>query len=113
MISLAVIRKIYCRQQKQAIAYEQLLSLIDKDFPALYAFKFQDAVLGPRVIPQFLSDLIFVFSIEDQQRATFIDQRTAHQNETVFDELIDELRVLVPKGLLAGAFREISIRTGR
>ena len=113
MISLAVIQKIYCRQQKQAIAYEQLLPLIDKDFPALYGFQFQDAVLGPRVVLQFLSDFIFIVSIEDQQRATFIDQGAAHQNETVGDELIDELRVLVPKRLLAGAFREISIRTGR
>ena len=113
MISLAVIRKIYCRQQKQAIAYEQLLPLIDKDFPALYAIQFQDAVLGPWVILQFFSDFILIVSIEDQQRAAFIDQRAAHQNETVVNELIDELRVLVPKGLLASAFREISIRTGR
>ena len=77
-----------------------LLPLVNKDFPALYAFQFQDAVLGPRVILQFLSHFGFIFSIEDQQRAAFIDQRAAHQNKTVVNELIDERRVLIPKELL-------------
>src|SRR5213079_1611143 len=70
-------------------------------------------MLGPRVVLQFLSDFIFVFSIEDQQRAAFINQRAAHQNETIVNELIDELRVYIPKGLLARVFGEITIRTGR
>src|SRR4029450_10987036 len=89
-----------------------LLPVIDKDFPAFYAFQFQDAVFSPRVVFQFLSNFVFVFSIEDQQRAAFIDQRAAHQNKTVVNELIDELRMLVPKRLLACALGEITIGTG-
>jgi hypothetical protein len=90
-----------------------LLPRINKDFPALYAFQFQDAVLGPRIVLQFLSDFIFIFGVEDQQRAALINQRPAHQNESVIDELIDEPCVLVPKGLFTGFLGEISIRTGR
>src|SRR4030095_2771534 len=92
-------------------AREILLPLINKDFPALYAFEFQNAVLSPGIVLQFFPDLIFIFSIEDQQSAAFIDQRTAHQNETVVNQLIDELRVLVPKRLLTRTLGEIAIRT--
>ena len=60
-------------------------------------------MLGPRVVLQFLSDFIFVFSIEDQQRAAFINQRAAHQNETIVNELIDELRVSLEKSRLGPA----------
>jgi len=38
---------------------------INKDLPALDAFKFQDAVLEPWVVLQFLSYLFFVFGIDD------------------------------------------------
>src|SRR4029453_9720063 len=92
-------------------AREILLPLINKDFPALYAFEFQNAVLSPGIVLQFFPDLIFIFSIKDKQRAAFIDQRTAHQNRTIVNELIDERGVLVPKRLLACALGEIAIRT--
>src|SRR5437899_5629837 len=87
--------------------------LVDKDLPALYTLQFESAVLHPRIIFQFFSHFIFIFSIEDQQRATFINQRATHQNKTVGDELIDKRRVFVPKGLLTRAFRKITVRACR
>ena len=39
--------------------------LINKDLPTLYAFQFQNTMLGPRVVLHFLSHFIFIFSIED------------------------------------------------
>ena len=44
---------------------QTLIPLINKDLPALDAFKFQDAVLEPWVVLQFLSYLFFVFGIDD------------------------------------------------
>ena len=44
---------------------DSLLSLIDKDFPALYAFQFQDAFLEPGIVLQFLSHFIFIVGVND------------------------------------------------
>ena len=44
---------------------QTLIPLINEDLPALDAFKFQDAVLEPWVVLQFLSYLFFVFGIDD------------------------------------------------
>ena len=57
----------------------------------------------PRVVFHFLSYFIFVSGIKNQERAAFVDQRAAHQNETVSNELIDKRRVFIPKGLLTRA----------
>ena len=100
------------RSQKSVACSADLLPLINKDFPALYAFQFQNAVLSPRIVLQFLSHFVFILGVEDQQRAAFIDQRATHQNETVIDKLIDELGVLVPKGLLTSALGEITVGAG-
>jgi hypothetical protein len=48
-----------------APSQETLLPLINKDLPTLYAVQFQNSVLGPGVVLQFLSHFIFIFSIED------------------------------------------------
>ena len=70
---------------------------------------FRMPYLAPGIVFQFVPYFIFIFGIEDQQRAAFIDQRAGHQNKTVVNELIDELRVLIPKRLLACALGEIAI----
>jgi hypothetical protein len=53
--------------------------------------------LAPGIVFQFVPYFIFIFGIEDPQRAALIDQRAAHQNKTVINEFIDELRVLIQK----------------
>jgi hypothetical protein len=88
----------------RAAGLEDLLPHIDKDLPALYAFQFENAVLHPRIVSQFFSHFIFIFSVDDQHRTAFINQRAAHQYKIISYELIDECRVLVPKGLLPRAF---------
>ena len=69
-------------------------------------------MLGPWVILQFRPDFGFIPSIEDQHRAAFIDEGTRPSKCRVIDELIDKLRVLVPKRLFACAFRGIAIWAG-
>src|SRR5205823_3218476 len=51
----------------EALSCEPLLPIINKDFPTLYALKFQDAVLGPGIVFQFLSHFVFISSIQNQQ----------------------------------------------
>jgi hypothetical protein len=80
-----------------------LLADIDEDLPALDTLQFEDAMLHPRIVFQFLSHFILVIGINDQHRAVFIDQRSAHQNKTLGNELIDKCGVLVPKWLLSRA----------
>ena len=80
-----------------------LLADIDEDLPALDTLQFENAMLHPRIVFQFLSHFILVIGIDDQHRAVFIDQRSTHQNKTLGDELIDKCGVLVPKWLLSRA----------
>src|SRR5438094_5630576 len=60
-----------------------LLADIDEDLPALDTLQFENAVLHPRIVFHFLSHSILVIGIDDQHRAVFIDQRSAHQNKTL------------------------------
>jgi len=80
-----------------------LLADIDEDFPALDTLQFENAVLHPRIVFQFFSHFILVIGIDDQHRAVFIDQRSAHQNKTLGNELIDKRGVFVPKWLFSRA----------
>jgi hypothetical protein len=80
-----------------------LLADIDEDLPALDTLQFENAMLHPRIVFQFLSHFILVIGIDDQHRAVFIDQGSAHQNKTLGNELIDKRSVLVPKGLFSRA----------
>src|SRR5437867_10842823 len=80
-----------------------LFADIDEDLPALDTLQFENAMLHPRIVFQFLSHFILVIGIDDQHRAVFIDQRSAHQNKTLGNELIDKCGVLVPKWLFSRA----------
>src|SRR5262245_1253521 len=81
-----------------------LLADIDEDLPALHALQFENVMLYPRIIFQFLSHFILVIGIDDQHGVVFIDQRFAYQNKIFGDKLIDKCGVLVLKWLLSRAF---------
>src|SRR5712672_4623389 len=49
-----------------------LLADIDEDLPALDTLQFENAMLHPRIVFQFLSHLILVISIDDQHRGVLI-----------------------------------------
>src|SRR5204863_724963 len=87
-----------------------LFADINEDLPALDTLQFENAMLHPWIVFQFLSHFILVIGIDDQHRAVLIDQRSAHQNKTLGNELIDTCGVLVPKWLFSRALCWITVR---
>ena len=60
-----LIRNLLPLPRVLAARAEILLPRVNEDLPTFYALQFQNAVLEPRVVLQFLSHFIFIFSVED------------------------------------------------
>src|SRR5262249_13988905 len=86
-----------------------LLTGVDEDLPAVDALQFQNATREPGIVLQLFANFIFVVGIHDEKGATrqpsFIDQRSAHENEALVNEIVDESRVFIPERLLTRALR--------
>ena len=104
---------ILVKSNLRGAALEISPSFVDENFPTCHTFQFQNGALEPRVVFQFFSHFIFIFRVDDQERATrearFIEQGAAHHDEAFPNEFIDEGRVFVPEGLLPRALRWIAI----
>jgi hypothetical protein len=66
----------------------------------------------PGVDPKPVPNLFLGVSADDQYGAAFFRQWPAEQDEAVVDKAVDELGMLIPKRLLAGAFTVIAVRSG-
>jgi hypothetical protein len=94
-----------------------LLAGIDKDLPTIDTLQFQNPALEPGIVLQIFANFIFVVGIDDEKGAmrqpSFVDQRSAHENETVVDKIVDESRVFIPERLLTRALQWIAIGANR
>lgn len=104
--------KSAAQRPNRKLSGSALLPLINKDFPALDALRFENALLEPGVVFHSLAHFIFISSVKEEKGAAFIDQRPAHPDETFRHKSINERGVLVPQRLLPRALRNIAIGTG-
>ena len=80
----------------------RILPLIDKDFPALDALRFEDALLEPGVVFHFFAHFIFIGGVEEQKRTPSSTSGPPIQmkpSATSIDELGVPSKRLLPRAL--------------